>query len=106
MRVIREEKLAERALELGNWFMDELRKLDSPYIEEVRGRGLMVGAVVKREHGTARPFCEALMKRGVLAKETHEQVVRFAPPLVVSREDLGWALEQVREVFSAVSNVA
>jgi ornithine--oxo-acid transaminase len=104
LAVIREEKLAERAAELGSWFMEALRQIDSPFIEEIRGRGLMIGAVVKKEHGPARPFCEALMERGLLAKETHEQVVRFAPPLVVTRDELQWALEQVTEVFSAVSN--
>ncbi len=102
LRVIVDEKLPERAQELGSWFMDELRKIDSPHVEEVRGRGLMIGVVVKEESGPARPFCEALMERGILAKETHEQVIRFAPPLVVERETLAWALEQTAEVLTAV----
>ncbi len=102
LRVIVDEKLPERAQELGSWFMDELRKIDSPHVEEVRGRGLMIGVVVKKESGPARPFCEALMERGILAKETHEQVIRFAPPLVVERETLAWALEQTAEVLTAV----
>ncbi len=102
LRVIVDEKLPERAQELGSWFMDELRKIDSPHVEEVRGRGLMIGVVVKEESGPARPFCEALMERGILAKETHEQVIRFAPPLVVQRETLAWALEQTAEVLTAV----
>ncbi len=102
LRVIVDEKLPERAQELGSWFMDELRKIDSPHVEEVRGRGLMIGVVVKKESGPARPFCEALMERGILAKETHEQVIRFAPPLVVQRETLAWALEQTAEVLTAV----
>jgi len=99
LRVIVEEKLPERANELGNWFMAELRKIDSPHVKEVRGKGLMVGVEIKSTSGKARPFCEALMKRGILAKETHEQVVRFAPPLVIEKKDLEWALGHAREVF-------
>ena len=85
--------------------MKELRDLDSPHVAEVRGRGLMVGVVIKEESGTARPFCEALMKKGILAKETHEQVVRFAPPLVVEKADLKWALEPIAEVLAAATSV-
>ena len=101
MKVLVEENLAERALELGDWFMNSLRQMDSPHVAEVRGRGLMVGVVIKPESGTARPYCEQLMQRGILAKETHEQVVRFAPPLVVEKSDLEWALEQIAEVLGA-----
>lgn len=106
LRVLVDEKLPERALALGDWFMKELRDLDSPHVAEVRGRGLMVGVVIKEESGTARPFCEALMKKGILAKETHEQVVRFAPPLVVEKADLKWALEPIAEVLAATTRVA
>jgi len=102
--VIVEEKLAERAAELGGWFMDELRAIDSPHVAEVRGKGLMIGVVIAKTSGTARPFCEALMERGILAKETHEQVVRFAPPLVITRDILEEALASIREVL--LSSVA
>ena len=95
--VIVEERLAERAAELGEWLMSELRGIDSDAIDHVRGRGLMIGVVMK---GAARPFCEALQERGVLAKETHERVVRFSPPLVVSREQLETVLPVIREVLS------
>jgi ornithine--oxo-acid transaminase len=101
--VIVEERLPERALELGDWFMGELRKIDSPHVAQVRGKGLMIGVEIKKESGTARPFCEALMERGILAKETHEQVVRFAPPLVVERADLEWAMGHVAEVLAGVA---
>ncbi len=101
LRVIVEEKLPQRAAELGAWFMEELRSIDSPHVEEVRGRGLMVGVVLKESSGTARPFAEELMERGILAKETHEQVIRFAPPLVVSRQELEEALVPIREVLQA-----
>jgi ornithine--oxo-acid transaminase len=99
--VIVEEKLADRAAELGDWFMGQLVALESPHVEEVRGKGLMIGVVIKKSSGTARPFCEALMERGILAKETHEQVVRFAPPLVITREILEEALESISEVLQA-----
>ena len=101
MKVLVDEDLAARALELGDWFMASIRAMGSPHVAEVRGRGLMVGVVIKPESGTARPFCEGLMERGILAKETHEQVVRFAPPLVVEKSDLEWALEQIAEVLDA-----
>jgi ornithine--oxo-acid transaminase len=99
--VIVEEKLPERAAELGAWFMEQLREIDSPHVEEVRGRGLMIGVVIKESSGTARPFCEALMDRGILAKETHHQVVRFAPPLVISRKELEDALGPIRDILQA-----
>jgi ornithine--oxo-acid transaminase len=97
--VIVEERLAERAAELGAWFMEELRALPSPFVEEVRGRGLLIGVVIRREAGLARPFCEALMERGILAKETHDQVVRFAPPLVIERAQLEECLGIIRDVL-------
>jgi ornithine--oxo-acid transaminase len=105
LKVVVDERLPERSQELGAWFMDALRKLGSPHVAEVRGRGLMIGVEIKKDSGPARPFCEALMAKGILAKETHEQVVRFAPPLVVERADLEWALEPIAEVFGAVTTV-
>jgi ornithine--oxo-acid transaminase len=81
--------------------MEQLRTIDSPHVKEVRGKGLMIGVEIKESSGPARPFCEALQARGVLAKETHHQVIRFAPPLVIDQETLEWALEHVREVLSA-----
>ena len=102
LRVILEEDLAGRAQELGEWFMDELRSVDSPHVREVRGRGLLIGVVVREESGTARPFCEELQDRGILAKETHGQVIRFAPPLVIERETLEDVLPDIREVLQGV----
>ncbi len=101
LRVIVEERLAERSDELGTWFMSELARIDSPHVTEVRGKGLMIGVVVKEESGGARPFCEALQDRGILAKETHHTVIRFAPPLVIERETLEEALVSIREVLTA-----
>ncbi len=99
--VIIEERLPERAEELGNYFMKRLREINSPYVKEVRGRGLLVGVEIKKEYGTARPFCEKLMELGILAKETHDQVIRFAPPLVITKEEIDWALERIEKVLKA-----
>jgi ornithine--oxo-acid transaminase len=101
LQVILDEKLSERADRLGNWFMDQLRAIQSKHVAEVRGRGLMIGVEIKESSGTARPFCEALEAKGVLAKETHHQVIRFAPPLTITQEELEFALEQATEVLSA-----
>jgi ornithine--oxo-acid transaminase len=98
--VLVDERLPERAAEIGQWFMAELRDIDSPAIAEVRGRGLLIGVVIRDQAGPARPYCEALKERGILAKETHDQVVRFAPPLVVTKEQLQEVLPAIREVLS------
>ncbi|MBI4546076.1 MAG: ornithine--oxo-acid transaminase [Gemmatimonadetes bacterium] len=101
LRVIVEERLAERAARLGAWFMEELRRIPSPHVAEVRGRGLLIGVVIHEDSGPARAFCEALMERGILAKETHDQVVRFAPPLVVEQSELAEVLPAIAEVLQA-----
>ncbi len=99
LAVLVEEGLADNAHVLGEWFMEQLRAVDTPHVEQVRGRGLMVGVVVRDASGPARPFCKALARRGILAKETHEQVIRFAPPLVVTREILQEVLPDIRAVL-------
>jgi ornithine--oxo-acid transaminase len=100
LRVILDEELPARSAKLGAWFTDRLRAIESPHVEEVRGKGLMIGVVIKESSGTARPFCEALEAKGVLAKETHHQVIRFAPPLTITEEELEFALEQAAEVLA------
>ena len=97
LKVIQEEKLAERSQELGQYFADELAKIDGPHIKSVRGRGLFIGVVLDVP---ARPYCERLMEKNLLCKETHEKVVRFAPPLVIEKEELDWALDRIRPVLS------
>ena len=99
LSVLVEEKLAAHADEVGEWFMKELRAMNAPAVEEVRGRGLLIGVVIKQEYGLARPYCEALMRHGILAKETHDQVVRFAPPLVVTKAQLQELLPAIRDVL-------
>jgi ornithine--oxo-acid transaminase len=101
LRVIVDEDLARRADELGSWFMDALRRIDSPHVAEVRGRGLLIGVEIRPESGTARPYCEALQARGILAKETHGQVIRFAPPLVIEKETLEAALLDIEAVLTS-----
>ena len=100
LRVIREEKLAERAQQLGTYFMEQLTEIPSPHVKEVRGKGLLIGVELKPEAQGARRFCEALQEHGILAKETHEHVIRFAPPLVIDQETIDWALPHVREVLN------
>jgi ornithine--oxo-acid transaminase len=97
LRVIREEKLAQRSAELGEYFIEQLSEIPSPHVEEVRGRGLLIGVELNTK---ARRFCEALKERGILAKETHDNVIRFAPPLVIDRETIDWALPSIRDVLN------
>jgi len=102
LRVLEEEQLASRSAELGEYLMARLRAIQSPYIKEVRGKGLLIGLVLQPDAGGARRFCVALMEQGLLCKETHEDVIRFAPPLVISREQLDWALERVEKVITTI----
>lgn len=99
--VIVEEQLPDRAAELGTYFMMRLREIASPHVEEVRGRGLLIGVELTPAAGGARRFCKALMQEGILAKETRENVIRFAPPLVITRSQLDWALERIERVLMA-----
>ena len=100
LRVIREERLVERSEMLGTYFMEQLAEIPSPHVKEVRGKGLLIGVELKPEAQGARRFCEALQKRGILAKETHQHVIRFAPPLVIEKETIDWALPHIREVLN------
>jgi len=100
LRVIREEKLAERSQKLGEYFMEQLSEIPSPHVKEVRGKGLLIGVELRPEAGGARRFCEALQSKGILAKETHEHVIRFAPPLVIDKETIDWALPSIHEVLN------
>ena len=96
IRVLIEEKLVERSAELGKYFLEQLRAIRSSAVKEVRGRGLWIGIELHKE---ARPFCEALKEQGILCKETHERVIRIAPPLVITREEIDWALDRIRKVL-------
>ncbi len=99
LKVLVEERLIERAAELGEYLMGCLREIQSPHIQQIRGKGLWIGIVLRAEAGGARRFCEALMERGLLCKETHWNVVRLAPPLVITKEEIDWALAHLAEVL-------
>lgn len=99
LEVLEEEHLAERASELGEYFMSELRTINSPAVKEVRGRGMLIGVELYPEAGGARRYCEMLQDEGILAKETHDNVIRFAPPLVIDKSDLDWALTKIANVL-------
>ncbi len=97
LRVLVDEKLVERSAELGGYFLAKLRGLRSPLIKEVRGRGLWIAVEL---HTAARKYCEALKEEGVLCKETHERIIRIAPPLVIKREEIDWAVERFQKVLA------
>lgn len=97
--VLLEEDLVTRSLDLGHRFMAGLRQIESPAIKEIRGLGLLIGVEIKKEYGKARPYCEKLMSLGLLCKETHQQTIRFAPPLVITEAEIDWALEQIASIF-------
>jgi ornithine--oxo-acid transaminase len=100
LEVLVEEKLVENAAEMGAYFQERLVEIPSPHVKEVRGKGLLIGVELKPEAGGARRFCEALQARGILAKETHRHVIRFAPPLVITREEVDWMLAPITEVLN------
>jgi ornithine--oxo-acid transaminase len=99
LSVLVEEGLIENSNEMGDYLMGRLRRIESKHIKEVRGRGLLVGVELYPEAGGARRFCEALMDSGLLCKETHDNVIRFAPPLVITKADIDWALERIEPVL-------
>lgn len=99
LRVIQDENLVTCAAHMGDYFREGLAAIRSPYVREVRGKGLLIGVELHKSAGKARPFCERLMAEGILCKETHEQVIRFAPPLVITREEVDWALDRVARVL-------
>jgi ornithine--oxo-acid transaminase len=96
MRVLMEEKMVERSAELGAYFLARLQALRSPVIKEVRGRGMWIGIELNSK---ARPYCEALKEEGILCKETHDRVIRIAPPLIITREEIDWAFERIAKVL-------
>lgn len=100
LQVIIEEKLVENAAEMGNYFLEHLAEIPSRHIHEVRGKGLLIGVELKSTSGGARRFCKALMTQGILTKETHENVIRFAPPLIIDRDTINWAVPRIREVLT------
>jgi len=104
LNILVEDQLPQRSAEMGNYLMQQLHTIDTPLIREIRGRGLFVGIEVDPALCSAREICESLMDRGLLSKETHETVVRLAPPLIINREEIDWAVNQFREVLAEIDN--
>ena len=100
LRVLTDERLVENSATLGTRLLDQLRDINSPHLREVRGRGLWVALELHASAGGARRYCEVLQAQGLLCKETHEHVIRIAPPLVITPEEVDWAVEVVRRVFA------
>jgi ornithine--oxo-acid transaminase len=105
LNILVEDGLPQRSAELGDYLLSGLRKIDSPLIRDIRGRGLFIGVEIDRSLGSARAVCEALMDRGLLSKETHETVVRLAPPLVIDKREIDWALQQIGDVLAEMDRV-
>jgi len=99
LKILIEERLTENSFEMGSYFMEQLKSIKSKHIKEVRGRGLLIGLELHKEAGGARRFCEALMNEGLLCKETHENVIRFAPPLNITKKDINFAIKKIKKVF-------
>ena len=100
LKVLIEENMIENAVVMGEYFLSKLLQTKSPYIKEVRGKGLMIGVELIPEAGGARQYCEALMAQGLLCKETHENIIRFTPPLVITKEEIDWAMERIEHVLT------
>jgi ornithine--oxo-acid transaminase len=100
LKVLVDENLIENAAQMGEYLMGRLRRIESPHIKEVRGKGLLIGVELFPEAGGARRFCEALKDEGLLCKETHDNVVRFAPPLTIKKDDIDWAMERIEKVLT------
>jgi len=105
LNIIVDDDLVGRSAENGAWLIDQLHGLTSPLIREIRGRGLFIGIDIDPERASARDICERLMDRGLLSKETHETVVRLAPPLIIERDLLEWSVEQIRDVITEVETL-
>jgi ornithine--oxo-acid transaminase len=101
LRVLVEEGLVERSASLGDYLLDRLGAIRSPHVKEIRGKGLWIGIELHPSSGGARRFCEALAGEGLLCKETHDHVIRIAPPLVITREEVDWAFERIARVLMA-----
>ena len=100
LEVLEENHLDQRAQELGEYFMEKLRAIKSPVVKEIRGKGLLIGVELYPEAGGARKYCEMLQRKGILAKETHDHVIRFAPPLIVEKKTLDWAIRRIAKVLA------
>jgi len=102
LRVLVEEGMIDNAVRMGDYLMCQLRTLESPHIKDIRGKGLFIGVELHSNAGGARRFCEALQTKGLLCKETHKHVIRFAPPLIIKQEEIDWAFEKIADVLTTL----
>jgi len=100
LRVITDEGMVDNAAAMGEYFQSRLKEINSPYVREVRGKGLMIGVELHPDAGSARLFCEKLKNKGVLCKETHIYTIRFMPPLIITKEEIDWAMDRIEPVLS------
>jgi ornithine--oxo-acid transaminase len=99
LQALTEEKMVENAAAMGEYFMEQLEEINSPNVKQVRGRGLLIGVELTEQAGGARRYCQALLEAGILSKETHYNIIRFAPPLIITREQIDWAIARVRPIL-------
>ena len=102
LKVLIEEGMIENSAKMGSYLMERLGAIKSPHKKEVRGRGLLIGVELHPSAGGARRFCEALMAKGLLCKETHQHVIRFAPPLIIKKDEIDWALTHIESVLTTL----
>jgi ornithine--oxo-acid transaminase len=105
LNILIEDELPQRSAAMGAYLANQLQQIETPLIRDVRGRGLFIGVEIDPALCSARRVCEMLMERGLLSKETHETVVRLAPPLIISRDEVDWAITQIREVLAEIDKV-
>jgi ornithine--oxo-acid transaminase len=101
LKVLVEENMVENSAKMGAYFLDKLKNLGNPMIKEVRGRGLMLAVELSPEAGGARQYCLKLKESGLLCKETHDHIIRIAPPLIITKEEVDWAVDAKEKVFAA-----
>jgi ornithine--oxo-acid transaminase len=99
LNVLVEENMIDNSREMGAYFLSQLKTIQSPFIKEIRGKGLLIGVELLPEAGGARRFCEDLKAKGLLCKETHENVIRFAPPLVITKKEIDWAMDRIESIL-------
>ena len=102
LEIIEEEQLSQNSMNLGNYFLNQLREISSPIILEVRGKGLWIGIEIDAEIISGRELCKRLLTKGILSKETHETVIRFAPPLIITKKEIDWALDIFKKLISEI----
>ena len=102
LEVIQEDKLVENSNQQGKYFLDELKKIESPILSEIRGKGLWIGVEIDTKFINGRNMCKRLLKKGILSKETHASTIRFAPPLIIKKKEIDWAVLVIKETLKEI----